>query len=57
MTVNDRGGSRTTTTPPVVFSDPSAAQVLDEPAEHLAIEPSDGPGWVDGDPGQWRSFL
>src|SRR6476469_8971658 len=35
----------------------AAAQVLDEPAEHLAVQPSGGPSGVDGDPGQWRSFL
>jgi hypothetical protein len=30
--------------------------VLDEPAEHLAIQPSDRPGGVNGDPGHWASL-
>jgi uncharacterized protein DUF4143 len=29
-----------------------AAKVLDEPAEHLAVEPSDGSGRINGNPGQ-----
>jgi hypothetical protein len=31
--------------------------MLDEPAEHLAVEPSDRPGGVNGDPGHRRSLL
>src|SRR6476469_9578825 len=33
------------------------SEVLDEPAEHLPVEPPDGPGRINGDPGQWRSFV